>query len=454
VTAGALAGVACSNALYLVVGCAVLWGIGTYDSWGSVLRLAGLGYLVGVAVLGIVWTLAVVVAVPFGVATIVASAVAVSASSILWGHRRGNRLPRGGRQRIAAASLLAAAWIGLAGVFLEALFRAARLHGLFAFDAWVFWVPKGKALYYFGGLDEQFFTSLPGPTYPPLVPLLDAAAFHAMGGADTVTLHVQYWFLAVGFVAAVAGLLAPHVPSWLLWPSLLLVLVAPRLTDRLLDAQADFLVDYLFVAAAVAVALWLVARETWHLPVVTILLGGALLTKREGALLAACLLAAAFAVTVRERRRAWPGLAAVALVLVVVAVPWRLWYGTHGVGGEAPTDVGLGQGVDRLADALRLSLDVLFDTSLWSIVPAVGVAAIALALVAGSRLLGTLVALLLGLVVLGGAWITFSYAELPISADEATNPIVRYTGAPVLLCAALTPLLLAGVWTRPREDPR
>ena len=53
--------------------------------------------------------------------------------------------------------------------------------GLYWFDAWSFWVPKAKAIYFFGGLDEEFFTELPGASYPLLVPVLDAAAFHAMG---------------------------------------------------------------------------------------------------------------------------------------------------------------------------------------------------------------------------------------------------------------------------------
>ena len=81
-----------------------------------------------------------------------------------------------------------AAGVALIGLLLEALFRSARLQSLQAYDAWAFWVPKGKAIFFFGGLDERLFTSLPGPTYPPLVPILDAAAFHAMGGVDTVTL--------------------------------------------------------------------------------------------------------------------------------------------------------------------------------------------------------------------------------------------------------------------------
>jgi hypothetical protein len=33
-----------------------------------------------------------------------------------------------------------------------------------------------------------------------------------------------------------------------------------------------------------------------------------------------------------------------------------------------------------------------------------------------------------------------------VTADEAVNPIVRYTGAIVLLGAGLLPLLLASTW--------
>ena len=70
-----------------------------------------------------------------------------------------------------------------------------------------------------------------------------------MGGADVVTLHVQFWFLVVGAIAAVAGLLHRHAPAWLLWPPLLLVLVVPRFGERLLAPQADVLLDVLVVVA-------------------------------------------------------------------------------------------------------------------------------------------------------------------------------------------------------------
>ena len=54
---------------------------------------------------------------------------------------------------------------------------------------------------------------------------------------------------------------------------------------------------------------------------------------------------------------------------------------------------------------------------------------------------------------LGGAWVTYSYRDIRITADEALNPIVRYTGAIVLLAAVTTPLLLGSVW-RSGQEPR
>ena len=74
-------------------------------------------------------------------------------------------------------------------MYLEALFRSGRLAALTEFDGWFFWVPKAKAIFYFGDLDNQFFRELPHHGYPPLVPTVEAAAFRFMGSADVVTLR-------------------------------------------------------------------------------------------------------------------------------------------------------------------------------------------------------------------------------------------------------------------------
>mgnify|MGYP003439602432 CR=1 FL=1 len=64
--------------------------------------------------------------------------------------------------------------IAASGVLLVAAFRSARLAGLYEWDGWAFWVPKAEAIYYLGRLDAQFFTLLPGSSYPPLLPVLNA----------------------------------------------------------------------------------------------------------------------------------------------------------------------------------------------------------------------------------------------------------------------------------------
>ncbi len=294
-TVRALLGLAVANVVVLAAGGCLLWGVRGLRSWAEAVRLSGLAYMVGVAALGVASTVLLVAGVPYGVTTILVTSVVLAVSGLLLGQVLGRPPPRlrgGGAQGIG---LVAASYVALVGVYLEALFRAGRLAPLSNFDGWAFWVPKAKAIYFFGGLDEQFFRELANPTYPPLVPALEAAAFHAMGSADTVTLHVQFWFFLTGFVAAVAGVLGARVHAAVLGPVLLVVLVAPRVVARSLEPQADFLLDYFFALAALLVALWLVERRAWQLSLASLFLAGAMLTKREGQLLAACVLVAAVA---------------------------------------------------------------------------------------------------------------------------------------------------------------
>jgi hypothetical protein len=455
VTLRAIAGLGLLNLAFAVAGTTLLWACRGFTRWVDVLRLCGLGYLLGVAAFGIVWTQLLVVGVQFGGWALVTTLVAGTAVSVAVGARLGRARPRGFGEQGAGppwSLLVTAGGVALVGLLLEAFFRSARLQSLQAFDAWAFWVPKAKAIYFFGGLDEQVFTTSAGPTYPPLVPIVDAAAFHSMGSADTVTFHLQFWFLVVGGVAAIAGSLYRHVPAWALWPPLLLVLVVPRFGERLMTPQADVLVDVLFVVGALQLALWLRDRAGWRLAVVAILFAGGTLTKREGLLYAGLALAVAFAASWGRKRAAWPALAVVTGIVVASAVPWRIWYRSHDITGEAPPSLGAGASLDRAADSLRLSWDVFFDVSLWSVTPFVLLLAIVLAFAWGDRRLASFFAALTVLVFLGGAWVTYSYTDIPITADEALNPIVRYTGALVLLAAVAMPLLVASAW-RGRAEP-
>lgn len=267
-----------------------------------------------------------------------------------------------------------------------------------------------------------------------------------MGAADVVTLHVHYWLLAVGFVTAVAGLLAGRVPAWILWPSLALAFVIPRMRSSVLAAQADLPLDYLVVTAAVLVALWLVDRHTWQLTAAGVLLACGALVKREGLVLAACVLLAALVATGRTRRSAWPRLALVGVAVAAATLPWRVWHAAHGIGNENGAD-----GLDdlftgRTPDSLRLALEVLGDVERWSLVPTVGLAAALLAALWGRRSHAVYAACLVLLLTLAGASTSIVFPEIGVTADEAVNPIVRLTVATVLAISCLTPLLLAGAW--------
>jgi hypothetical protein len=387
---------------------------------------------------------------PFSLAAIVLTGAAISAIAIAlrrpldWIRSSPTEL------RVRGAGPVAAIFGLMIVIYLEALFRAGRLLGLSAWDAWAFWVPKAKAIYFFGGLDEQFFRELANPTYPPLLPALEAAAFEFMGSPDVVTLHLQFWFFACGFAAAVAGVLAPRIPPLLLWPFLLLVLVAPRAVGRNLDPQADFLLDYFFGLAALFVALWLLEREPWLLATASLFLAAALLTKRDGQLLAACVVAAGLAASWRQWRFAWPRLGLAAAVAVAAAIPWRIWFSSRDLTGELPSAgaFALFDELDRGWPAFESVVTTVFDYDLWLLVlPLVG-AGSALAFVAGARVLPTFALTLYGFAILGFTWVLWSYTELelPFVQDEGVNPIVRLTGALVVAAAAILPLLFDAAW--------
>jgi hypothetical protein len=450
----ALVGLAGLNALCLVCGLAALWLVRGFATLAEAARLAGLGYFLGVAVVGAVWTLWLVAGLPFALWTVLAVPLSMTAGLGVAARRHGRRRPTWRLPVADRSTIVAAVGIAAAGVVLEAFFRVARLSGLYEWDGWSFWIPKGKAIYFFGDLDVGFFTSLPGSSYPPLVPVLDAAAFHAMGSADVVTLHVQYWLFGVGFVWALAGLLAERVPAWILWPFVLLVLVAPRIGRRFFVTEADLFLDCLFVLAAILVAYWLLDGDRWLLVTATGLMGAMVLTKREGMLLAALLVACALLTSAREWRHAWPRLGLAAAAIAAVAAPWRIWYVRHGTAGEGPTGgIFTLDNVDRLWPSVRLAFDVLFSSAYWSVTVPVAVGALALAIVARAYRPAIFFGSLLLLVTLGGGWITWVIPELPITHDPAANPIVRYTGAAALLGVAAAPLLLALAWGRATSEP-
>jgi hypothetical protein len=457
VSVRALVGLALFNVLLLGVGLVALWSVGACRSAREAVRSSGLAYMLGVALVGVVLSIELVVGVPFSLGSVVLSGLAVCVVAALLRRPLARFRPQTTDPHARGLGAVAAIFALLVVAYLEALFRASRLTPLSTWDAWAFWVPKAKAIYFFGGLDEQFFRELANPSYPPLLPALEAAAFHFMGSPDVVTLHVQFWFFACGFVAAVAGLLAPRVRPLLLWPCLLLVLVAPRVVLRTLDPQADFLLDYFFGLAALLVALWLLEREPWLLAGASLFLAAALLTKRDGQLLAACVVAAGLVASWRQWRFAWPRLGLAAAVAVAAMIPWRLWFSSRDLPGELPSAgvLPVSELLDRVWPAFQSVIAAAFDFDLWLLVVPLAAASVVLAYLAGARLLPTYALTLYVLLLLGFEWVLWSFTELelPLVQDESVNPIVRLSGSLVVASAAITPLLLDAAW-RGRDPVR
>jgi hypothetical protein len=454
----ALAGLACFNVFLLAVGASILWAARGWTSWAELARLSGLAYMTGVAMLGIVFVLELVCGLPLRLEEIVGSGVAVFLVGLVTAHRLGRRLPplHGLSRPRGAMTTVTAVSGALVVVYFEALFRAGRLRGLYEWDAWAFWVPKAKAIYYFGGLDEAIFGHLPGPTYPPLVPAIESSAFHFMGSPDVVTLHLQFSIFLLGFVAAIVGLLAPRVSPLFLWPIVLLVLLAPRVYDRALDPQADFLLDYFWALAVLLIAFWLFDRQPWQLVLATLFLGAAMLTKREGYLLTACVVAASLLASRREWRSTWPRLAIASACAVALTVPWRIWFGTRHLAGEGTEAGGLGllSHVDRLRPSLELTISSFFDDERWLLIAPVVAGALLVAWLAGARRVAAYATLVYVLALTGFAWIVWSFPSMPITKNEAVNPIVRVEGSLIIASIALVPLLLQAAWRRSERFER
>ncbi len=102
--------------------------------------------MLGVAATGVVWVLEVAVGIPFGLPAILGTAAALISCASLIGYGKGHRLPpcRLERPRVPRLSLVGGVFAAATIVYLEGAFRAARLAGLYEFDAWAFWCQRQR----------------------------------------------------------------------------------------------------------------------------------------------------------------------------------------------------------------------------------------------------------------------------------------------------------------------
>jgi hypothetical protein len=442
-------GLAALDALLTVLGYALLIGLGVVRSATRALRFLGLAFLSGWSLLGVVLTLALSLGLDAGLAVV----FAVVGAGIVVCLAIRPRLPavvlvprpREGPAGAAVALVGAALVVATA---ISAVAESLRAVTDMSYDVWSFWLPKAETIYYFHGLDTGLggITTYGNPEYPPLVPALDAASFHFMGGVYPWVLALQQSVLFIAFVASVAAL-SSRVPRWILYPLLALLSLAPQVWGQLFSLMPDQTLGYLLAVGAVCGLLWLEDRRPPWLVLALVFLAAAALTKDEGVLLGG-LLALAFlaADAVRHRRAAL--VSATLLLAPLATLPWRAWLALHHQALTASNyswldllhPIYAADRIHRLGYASRSMVDLLADPGRWSSVLALGLAVLVV-LAPTLRELSLVVC----------AWVVVAFAGLAsvywISWADVhwyvTTSAYRVVGSLPIVVGAMLPLLFA-----------
>lgn len=371
---------------YVVSGFAILTGIGLVRGAVDAVLLSGVALIAGWCATGTWLSLVLVAGFDVTVSSVligwlaVAVAGAVLAGKVPAAPSLVGELPEG-RRRLAVAG--GAVVLAVAAGLLIA--RSVLWSGLFHGDVWSFWIPKAKTIFFFDGLDTApgGFTSQVSPDYPPLKPAIDAAVFVFAGEADPLLLPPHNAILAVGFLAAVIGLLWRAATPGFAVAGALVIAALPAFRDLAGSSLADESLAIVFALACLLVAQWLLTDDPRTLAVASLLLAASILTKNEGALFAALIVILLLLVVTRRLR-----VLLAALLPTAAFVMWRAWLVAHDIPRnpaqrfEKLADPShLAGHLDHLEYGTRRLTEEVADPRLWS-------AAVPLALVAAVTLAG------------------------------------------------------------------
>jgi hypothetical protein len=445
---GSLAGLLFANALYLLIGLALLPLLRVARTRAELATRLGLAYIVGVAATGALSAHLALIGVPVGLLELGVVTV------LLWipAARRLRAFPEERREAPPARSRLdtASSIVGI-GSFVLALAllahagRAFAVRPLVEWDGWAIWAMKARALYDFGGVAHGVFTTHPyGPLqHPILLPALEATGFRSMGAFDGTLIHVQLALLAFGFAAALWPLLRERVPAALVGATVLAIVGAESTLRQLAGNLADIPLAFFVALGVVALARALLDDDTGLLPVAAIMLGAATLTKPEGLLFAAAALIP-FVLIARTRASL---LTALAVALIVL--PWRIFLAVHGLKnpeysfGDALNPGYLSDHSDRVHPALSGVWHEVWSSGWGWLVPFALVAFAGALLARRWRLAGFAAAW--ALLSFGGIVLVFWISVVPI---ELTLKWAAYrtVASLVIGAAALAPLLAGEAW--------
>lgn len=317
------------------VGFAILYGLGIVRSRSVALRSIPLAFLTGLVSLGVGLTTLLSFDIGLSFLTIAVFTLAVLAVSL--GVRRLFPAIAGARveeDRDPLSRVLVGGGIAIVALALASAFVAAfNANADSSYDLWINWVVKGKAIYYFHHLS----TGLSGVTryahfnYPLFLPTLIATEFHWMGGDHPVLLPLQQSIILIAFFTAVATLLSRHVPRFVVYPWLAMLIVAPAFWLRAIYVLPDLTMAYFIAIAAIAGILWLEEQRAAWLVLATLFIAAATLTKNEGLSLGGLLVVVLFGAALAMHGRRG-GLQSLVLVIGLAALePWHLWLRSHGL---------------------------------------------------------------------------------------------------------------------------
>ena len=109
-TVRALLGLATANAVVIVPGSCLLWGVRGLRSWAELLRLSGAAYMTGVAALGVALSIELILGVPFRLATVILTCLALTVAGLMLGRALGREHPFARAGSSEGIGLVAAAY--------------------------------------------------------------------------------------------------------------------------------------------------------------------------------------------------------------------------------------------------------------------------------------------------------------------------------------------------------
>ncbi len=440
-----------ADALLLVAANACFWAAG----WG-VLRIVagptersrlggpGVSYVVGVASVGVLATLLLILGASLAVWQVLVVCAVLAACGLVRD------------RRIELARPRVSPWwaVVLAGAFLAVLGVDLFYQPLWAYDAWAQWTPKAKSFVLFGGLDARYFeTSAPNSDYPLLVPAVEAIDFRFMGDFATQVLHLQFFFLIVGYAAALFEVLRLRARAVFVWTLIATVIVAPSLGIQAAYAVADVPVAVFFSLAGVFAWIWLEERDARALALLAIFSAGAVASKNEGVLFVGTLFAVLIALEATQRAwRAGALTACAGLAALVGILPWRLWARAHDLTNYYAGSSLSFDHIGRVPISAGRLLREAFDPTSWLALLPLAIAAAVLAWIYGGTRRGPL--LVLGTIALCYIELVLVYWATSLPFDYDLNTTARRViTSPLLFAAALSPLLLEQALTGARRAP-